>query len=62
MKNLSFRMPFRPALKFCYMYFARLGILDGLAGVTYCTLQAFYEYMIVVKMRELRRRDKGQPV
>ena len=62
MKNLSFRMPFRPALKFAYMYFVRLGILDGLAGLTYCTLQAFYEYMIVVKMRELRRRERGLPI
>jgi glycosyltransferase involved in cell wall biosynthesis len=62
MKNLSFRMPFRPALKFAYMYFVRLGIFDGLAGLTYCTLQAFYEYMIVVKMRELRRREKGLPI
>ncbi|MCI0362993.1 MAG: glycosyltransferase family 2 protein [Phycisphaerales bacterium] len=62
LKNLSFRLPFRPALKFMYMYFIRLGILDGLAGFTYCTLQAFYEYMIVIKMRELRRRERGQPI
>jgi glycosyltransferase involved in cell wall biosynthesis len=62
MKNLSFRMPFRPFVKFAYMYFIRLGILDGFAGLTYCTLQAFYEYMIVVKMRELQRRERGLPV
>jgi glycosyltransferase involved in cell wall biosynthesis len=62
MKNLSFRMPFRPFVKFAYMYFVRFGILDGFAGLTYCTLQAFYEYMIVVKMRELQRRERGLPV
>jgi len=57
MKNLSFRMPMRPVLKFVYMYFFKLGILDGRAGLTYCTLQAIYEYLIVLKVRELSRPD-----
>lgn len=55
MKRLSWRLPLRPWIKFFYMYFGRLGILDRRAGLTYCTLQAFYEYMICVKVRELRR-------
>jgi len=57
MKNLSFRMPMRPALKFLYMYLFKLGILDGRPGLTYCTLQAIYEYLIVLKVRELTRPD-----
>ncbi|MCA9298864.1 MAG: glycosyltransferase family 2 protein [Phycisphaerales bacterium] len=57
LKNLSFRMPFRPLLKFVYMYVLGRGFLDGRAGLTYCTLQAIYEYFIVLKVRELRRPE-----
>lgn len=57
LKNISFRLPFRPFIKFFFMYFVNLGFLDGRAGLTYCTLQSIYEYMIVLKVRELRRPD-----
>ena len=62
LKELSFRMPLRPLVKFLYMYVLKLGFLDGRAGYTYCKLQAMYEYMIVVKMRELARKERGLPV
>jgi len=55
MKNISFRLPFRPYFKFVYMYLLKLGFLDGRAGLTYCTIQAIYEYIIVLKVREIRR-------
>jgi glycosyltransferase involved in cell wall biosynthesis len=61
LKNLSFRLPARPALKFLYMAIAQGGALDGRAGLTYCALQAIYEYQIVLKVRELRRREAGLP-
>lgn len=57
LKNLSFRLPFRPFIKFIYMYFLARGFLDGRAGLTYCTLQAIYEYLIVLKVRELRHPE-----
>lgn len=57
LKELSFRMPARPWLKFLYMYLLRGGFLDGLPGLTYCTLQAVYEYMICLKLKELRRDE-----
>lgn len=59
LKQLSFRMPARPVLKFLYLYLFRGGLLDGKPGLTYCILQSVYEYMIVVKMNELRRRESG---
>jgi len=62
LKELSFRMPLRPFLKFCWMYFLKRGFLDGRAGYTYCKLQSMYEYMIVVKMRELERKRRGLPI
>ncbi len=57
LKNISFRMPMRPTLKFVYMFVLGRGFLDGRAGWTYCRLQAMYEYMIVLKVRELNRPD-----
>ncbi len=62
LKQLSFRIPGRPFAKFVYMYLLRAGFLDGRAGLTYCILQAIYEYMICCKVKELRRREKGLPV
>jgi glycosyltransferase involved in cell wall biosynthesis len=62
LKELSFRVPFRPALRFLYMYFGRLGVLDGLEGLTYCRLLSIYEQMIVLKMKEIRRRKRGLAV
>jgi len=52
-KELFYRMPARPLAKFLIIYFLRLGLLDGRAGLTYALLQSIYEYMIVLKTREL---------
>jgi glycosyltransferase involved in cell wall biosynthesis len=56
LKDLSGRLPFRPLLRFLYMYILRRGFLDGRAGLTYCSLLAIYEFMIVLKLRELREQ------
>lgn len=62
LKEVFFRLPARPVVKFLYYYGWRRGFLDGAAGFTYSTLQAFYEYMIDCKRRELQRRAAGLPV
>jgi glycosyltransferase involved in cell wall biosynthesis len=54
-KAVFYRLPGRPLLKWLYMVVGRGAILDGAAGLTYATLQAFYEYLIVLKTKELRR-------
>lgn len=54
-KALFYRLPGRPMIKWLYMMFVRRAILDGYAGLTYATLQSFYEYLIVLKTRELQR-------
>jgi len=59
MKSLAYRMPLRPALVFGYLYFFRLGLLDGRPGFTYCRLRAIFEYMVDLKVEEFRRREKG---
>ena len=61
LKNLSARLPFRPSLKFLYMYILKRGFLDGRPGLTYCRLQKMYEWQIVLKVRELKRKDNGLP-
>jgi len=54
LKGLSFRLPFRPTLRFLYMYLLRRGFLDGRAGFAYCRLLSVYESLIVLKLHELR--------
>jgi len=52
-KEIFYRAPFRPLIKFLFLYGLKRGFLDGRAGLSYASLQAFYEYMIVLKVREL---------
>jgi glycosyltransferase involved in cell wall biosynthesis len=56
LKDLSYRLPFRPLLRFLYMYVGRLGFLDGRAGLDYCLMLAVYEYMTMLKMRTMDER------
>jgi glycosyltransferase involved in cell wall biosynthesis len=55
-KELFYRMPLRPVLKFLMFYVGKRGFLDGRAGLTYVLLQAIYEYIIVLKVRELDKK------
>lgn len=58
LKELAFRLPFRPTLRFLYMYLLRMGFLDGWEGLTYCRLLSMYEYLIVLKMQERVRQEQ----
>ncbi|MDB9524882.1 glycosyltransferase family 2 protein [Oscillatoria sp. CS-180] len=55
LKDLSLRLPLRPLIRWVYMYFFLGGWRDGEAGLAWCTLQGFYEYLIVLKVKELKR-------
>ncbi|MBW4444107.1 MAG: glycosyltransferase family 2 protein [Plectolyngbya sp. WJT66-NPBG17] len=61
LKDLSLRLPFRPLIRFLYMYFLLGGILDGYPGFTWCTLQAFYEYLILLKVWEFKHLPPEAP-
>lgn len=61
LKDLSLRLPGRPLVRFIYMYLLLGGFLDGKAGFTWCTLQAFYEYLILLKVWELKQSTKLPP-
>ncbi|MUG94971.1 glycosyltransferase [Scytonema sp. UIC 10036] len=54
LKDLSLRLPARPLIRFFYMYFVLGGCLDGYPGFTWCILQTFYEYLILLKVWEIR--------
>ncbi|TVQ42280.1 MAG: glycosyltransferase family 2 protein [Gloeocapsa sp. DLM2.Bin57] len=56
LKDLSLRLPLRPLLRWLYMYFILGGILDGKAGFVWCTLQGFYEYLILLKVEEIKQK------
>jgi glycosyltransferase involved in cell wall biosynthesis len=60
-KEFFYRLPLRPVLKFCYLFFVRRAFLDGRAGLTYAQLQSFYEFMIVNRQRELERAEAASP-
>lgn len=52
-KELYYRAPFRPLMMFLLLYVFKRGFLDGRAGLAYALLRSIYEYMIVLKVREL---------
>ncbi|MBV8063301.1 MAG: hypothetical protein JOY51_06870, partial [Nevskia sp.] len=62
LKSLVYALPGRPLLMFLALYLVRGGVLEGRAGLTFCLLRAWYEFMIDCKCRELQCRRQGLPV
>lgn len=58
LKPLLSRIPGWPLLRFIADYVLRLGFLEGRAGLVYCLNMAYYEYLIQLKMREIRDREE----
>jgi hypothetical protein len=57
-KQGSQRLPFRPLLRFLYVYLWQKGFLDGRAGFHFARLHGVYEYLCVVKTIELKRQKQ----
>ncbi len=55
LKRLSQRLPFRPLLRFLYVYVWQRGFLDGREGFYFARLHAFYEFLSVAKTYELTK-------
>jgi glycosyltransferase involved in cell wall biosynthesis len=53
-KAVYYKLPLRPLVMFLGLYIGKRGFLDGRAGLVYATLRAIYEYMIVLKVKELQ--------
>jgi glycosyltransferase involved in cell wall biosynthesis len=60
LKLLSQKLPFRPTLRFLYVYVWQCGFLDGTEGYHFARLHAVYEYLCVVKTFELKRQLVAQ--
>lgn len=60
-KELFYRLPARPLIKFLLLYVLKRGFLDGRPGFTYALLQSIYEAMIVLKVQELEQRQASVP-
>ena len=56
-KELFYRLPARPLIKFLLLYVLKRGFLDGRPGFTYALLQSIYEAMIVLKVQELEQQQ-----
>ena len=61
LKRLSQRLPFRPALRFLYVYLWQRGFLDGREGFYFARLHAFYEFLSVAKTFELKKAAAAAP-
>ena len=53
-KAFAYRMPLRPLFTFGFLYLVKGGVLDGRAGLHFSIMRAVYEYLIDVKIREIR--------
>jgi glycosyltransferase involved in cell wall biosynthesis len=60
MKRLSHHLPFRPMLRFLYVYVLQGGFLDGRPGYYFARLHAIYEFLSVAKAAELRSRARPE--
>jgi len=52
LKQLSYRLPFRPEMRFFYQYILRGGFLHGSAGFKYCLLLRRYEQFVDEALRK----------
>jgi glycosyltransferase involved in cell wall biosynthesis len=58
LKRNLYRLPGSPVLLFLYRYVFRLGFLDGVPGLVYCTFQAVQMFHSKAKIYELRNGRK----
>jgi glycosyltransferase involved in cell wall biosynthesis len=57
--DIWYRMPFRPAIRFLWLYVLKRGFLDGREGLVFCQLIAAYEAMIDAALLEQKRLVSG---
>lgn len=62
LKSRLSNLPGWPFLRFFHAYFINLGFLEGSPGFIYCINMAYFEFLIKIKMRELRFSGKRKTV
>ena len=58
LKQLSRRLPFRPLLRFLYIYIWQKGFLDGREGYYFARLHGVYEILSIAKTYELTKANR----
>ena len=58
LRRIFRKLPFRPTLRFLYVYLWQGGILDGWAGYVFARLHAQYEFLSKAKAQALLREGK----
>jgi glycosyltransferase involved in cell wall biosynthesis len=61
LKQWSQRLPFRPLLRFLYVYVWQRGFLDGREGYYFARLHGLYEFLSVAKTFELKKSAPPRP-
>ena len=54
-KKISQKLPFRPTLRFLYVYLWQKGFLDGKEGYYFSRMHAMYEMLCVAKTFEMKK-------
>ena len=49
-------IPGWPLLRFLFSYIVKLGFLEGIPGFIYCINMGYYEFLIKIKMREIKKK------
>lgn len=57
LKRVHARLPARWVWKFLFLYVGKGGFLDGGPGLAYCSLNAFYDFLIAAKIAEPLLRE-----
>ncbi|GAC1424338.1 MAG: glycosyltransferase family 2 protein [Chitinophagaceae bacterium] len=57
LKSWLSRLPGWPLLRFCQAYFLNLGFTEGVPGLIYCANISWYEFLIQIKIREIKKQD-----
>lgn len=60
LKSVFIRLPGRVWATFVWLYFFKLGFLDGWAGYYFCRLRAIHEFNISAKVYESRLKDTDE--
>lgn len=58
LKSWLSKVPGWPLLRFMQAYILSLGFIEGLPGLIYCTNMAYYEFLIQIKIRELKQLNR----
>lgn len=58
LKRIYYRLPFRPVIIFTYLYFIRMGFLEGRAGLYNCLYRACHELFVSILQFEAKGNNK----